>query len=40
MDQQARILAIHKYPGWEPLGADVLEWTERKTWLPPASHGA
>lgn len=31
MDQQARILAIHNYPGWEPLGADILEWNERKT---------
>jgi len=30
MDQQARILAIHGYPGWEPLGADALAWTERK----------
>ncbi|KAF9785951.1 hypothetical protein BJ322DRAFT_1210521 [Thelephora terrestris] len=31
MDQQARILTIHMHPGWEPLGAVVLEWTERKT---------
>jgi len=31
MDQQARILAVHGYPGWEPFGADVLAWTERKT---------
>ena len=31
MDQQAKILATHGYPGWEPLGKDVLEWTERKT---------
>lgn len=31
MDQQARILTTHKYPGWEPLGAEILEWTERKT---------
>ncbi|KAF9647476.1 hypothetical protein BDM02DRAFT_3270184 [Thelephora ganbajun] len=31
MDHQARILTIHGYPGWEPLGADALAWTERKT---------
>ena len=31
MDRHTAFLTAHEYPGWEPLGTEILLWTERKT---------
>ena len=31
MDRHTQLLTAHEYPGWEPLGTEILQWTERKT---------